>query len=194
MEEIITRKYQALSRALNERQRRLWAAAETMSLGYGGLAIVSRATGISHVTIRQGIKELEEEQHLPPERSRRSGGGRKKGCELQPTLKPSLDTIVEPTAKGDPMSPLRWTTHSTRRLTEMLQELGYNVSKTQVCQLLHEMEYHLSGNRKSIEGGNNPDRNTQFVFINEQVKTFLKRNCPVISVDAKKKELIGNDK
>ena len=194
MEEIITRKYQALSRALNERQRRLWAAAETMSLGYGGLAIVSRATGISHVTIRQGIKELEEEQHLPPERSRRSGGGRKKGCELQPTLKPSLDAIVEPTAKGDPMSPLRWTTHSTRRLTEMLQELGYNVSKTQVCQLLHEMEYHLSGNRKSIEGGNNPDRNTQFEFINEQVKTFLKRNCPVISVDAKKKELIGNDK
>jgi len=192
MEAIIARKYQALSGALNERQRRLWAATETMSLGYGGLAIVSRATGISHVTIRQGIKELEEEQHLPPERSRRHGGGRKKGSELQPTLKPSLNAIVEPTAKGDPMSPLRWTVHSTRRLTELLQELGFHVSKTQVCRLLHEMEYHLSGNRKSLEGGNNPDRNTQFEFINAQAAKFLKRNIPVISVDAKKKELIGN--
>jgi hypothetical protein len=194
MEEIIARKYQALSGSLNERQRRLWAAAETLSLGHGGPSIVSRATGLSRPTINQGIKELEEEQHLPPERSRRPGGGRKKGSELQPTLKSSLDALVEPTAKGDPMSPLRWTTHSTRQLTDMLQELGFRVSKTQVCQLLHDMEYHLSGNRKSIEGGDNPDRNMQFEFINEQSAKFLKRNCPVISVDAKKKELIGNYK
>jgi transposase len=192
MEAIIARKYQALAGALNERQRRLWAATETMSLGYGGMAIVSRATGISHVTIRHGIKELEEEQHLPPERSRRSGGGRKKGSDLQPTLKPALDAIVEPAAKGDPMSPLRWTTHSTRQLAELLQQQGFDVSKSQVCQLLHEMDYQLAANRKSLEGGTNPDRNAQFEFINEQSTKFLKRNWPVISVDAKKKELIGN--
>jgi transposase len=192
MEEIIARKYRTLSGLFNERQSRLWAAAESLSLGYGGISLVSRATGISRVTISQGIKELEKEQHLSPERSRRPGGGRKKGCELQPTLKPSLDAIVEPTAKGDPMSPLRWTTHSTRRLANKLRESGLRVSKTQVGQLLHEMGYHLSGNRKSLEGGTNPDRNTQFEFINAQAAMFLKQGCPVISVDAKKKELIGN--
>ena len=194
MEEIIGKKYRALAGSLNERQRRLWAAAETMSLGYGGISIVSRATGISRVTINQGIKELEQEQHLPHERSRRPGGGRKKGSELQPGLKPSLDAIVEPTAKGDPMSPLRWTTHSTRRLAELLRQQGFDVSKSQVCNLLHEMDYQLAANRKSLEGGTNPDRNMQFEFINEQSARFLKQNCPVISVDAKKKELIGNYK
>src|SRR5215469_2716080 len=194
MEEIIGKKYRALAGSLNERQRRLWAAAETMSLGYGGISIVSRATGISRVTINQGIKELRGNHQLPPERSRCSGGGRKKGCEQQPGLKPSLNAIVEPTAKGDPMSPLRWTTHSTRRLAELLRQQGFDVSKSQVCNLLHEMDYQLSANRKSLEGGTNPDRNTQFEFINEQSKEFLKRNCPVISVDAKKKELIGNYK
>ena len=192
MEEIIARKYRTLSGLLNERQSRLWAATESLSLGYGGISLVSRATGISRVTISQGIKELKKEQHLSPEQSRRPGAGRKKGCELQPTLKPSLDAIVEPTAKGDPMSPLRWTTHSTRRLANKLRESGLRVSKTQVGQLLHEMGYRLSGNRKSLEGGTNPDRNAQFEFINAQAATFLKQGCPVISVDAKKKELIGN--
>jgi Rhodopirellula transposase. len=192
MEEIIAKKYRVMSGLLNERQSRLWAAAESLSLGYGGISLVSRATGISRVTISRGIKELEEEEPLSPERSRRPGGGRKKGCELQPTLKPSLDAIVEPTAKGDPMSPLRWTTHSTRRLANQLRESGLRVSKTQVGQLLHEMGYHLSGNRKSLEGGTNPDRNAQFEIINAQATMFLKQGCPVISVDAKKKELIGN--
>ena len=191
MEEIIAKKYRVLSGLLNEHQSRLWAAAESLSLGYGGISLVSRATGISRVTISRGIKELEEEEPLSPERSRRPGGGRKKGCELQPTLKPSLDAIVEPTAKGDPMSPLRWTTHSTRRLANQLRESGLRVSKTQVGQLLHEMGYHLSGNRKSLEGGTNPDRNAQFEIINAQATMFLKQGCPVISVDAKKKELIG---
>jgi len=191
MEEIIARKYHALSGLLNERQSRLWAASESMSLGYGGISLVSRATGISRVTISRGIKELEKEQPLSPERSRRPGAGRKKGCELQPTLKPSLDAIVEPTAQGDPMSPLRWTTHSTRRLANPLRESGLRVSKTQVGQLLHEMGYHLSGNRKSLEGGTNPDRNAQFEIINAQAATFLKQGCPVISADAKKKEWIG---
>jgi transposase len=194
MEEIITKKFNMLNSSLNERQRRLWAATETLNLGYGAISIVSRATGISRPTIMKGIKEISEEFHLPPERSRRSGGGRKKTSEQQPNLISSLEAIVEPTAKGDPMSPLRWTTHSTRRLAELLQQQGFDVSKSKVCYLLHEMEYQLAANRKSIEGGTDPERNAQFEYINEQSKGFLKRNHPVISVDAKKKELIGNFK
>ena len=146
------------------------------------------------MTITRGIKELNKEPKLPPERSRCKGGGRKKISELQPNLIPSLDAIVEPGAKGNPMSPLRWTTHSSRRLAELLQQQGFSISKSQVCSLLHEMEYRLSANRKTIEGGTNPDRNAQFELINEQSKRFLRNGCPVISVDAKKKELIGNFK
>jgi hypothetical protein len=122
------------------------------------------------------------------------GGGRKKGCVRQPNLKSSLETIVEPTAKGDPMSPLRWTTHSSRRLAALLRQQGLYVSKSQVCRLLHEMEYQIAANRKSIEGGVDPDRNAQFEYINKESARFLKRGCPVISVDAKKKELMGNFK
>jgi len=194
MEEIIKRKFDKLSSKLNERQRRLWAATETLNMGHGAISIVSRATGISRVTIMRGIRELDEKECLPPGRSRRSGGGRKKGCERQPDLKSSLEDIVEPSAKGDPMSPLRWTTHSTRRLAELLQQQGFDISKSQICCLLHEMDYQLAANRKSIEAGKSPDRNTQFEFINKQSAKFLKRGSPVISVDTKKKELIGNFK
>jgi len=194
LEEIIAKKYNMLGSSLNERQRRLWAASETLNLGHGAISAVSRATGISRPTIIRGIKELNENHELPPERSRCSGGGRKKGCEQQPELKPSLNAIVEPGAKGDPMSPLRWTTHSARRLADLLKQQGFDISKSQICRLLHEMDYQLIANRKSIEGGKKPDRNTQFEFINEQCAKFLKRKCPVISVDAKKKELIGNFK
>lgn len=192
MEEIIANKFFVLKSELNERQRRLWAASEAMSLGHGGITTVANATGMSRTTITQGVDELRNEKRLPENRVRREGGGRKKATEIQPTLLPSLDALVEPTAKGDPMSPLRWTTKSTRRLCEMLNDEGFKVSPIQVCRLLHELEYQLSGNRKSLEGGTTPDRNTQFEFINEQSKKFLKRHCPVISVDAKKKELIGN--
>jgi transposase len=194
MEEIIARKYQILSPELNERQCRLWAASEARCLGYGGISIVARATGLSRPTITNGIKELETPERLAEGRIRRKGGGRKKGSDQQPTLKASLDALVEPTAKGDPMSPLRWTTKSTRRLANELQHQGFHVGKSQVCSLLNEMGYQLSANRKSIEGGTNPDRNTQFEFINKQSAKFLKRGCPVLSVDAKKKELIGNYK
>jgi len=194
MEEIIKRKFNKLSSKLNERQRRLWAATETLNLGHGAISIVSRATGIFRMTIMRGIRELDEKTSLPPGRSRCSGGGRKKGYERQPDLKSSLDAIVEPTAKGDPMSPMRWTIHSVRRLAELLQQQGFDISKSQVCSLLHEMGYQLAANRKSIEGGKSPDRNTQFEFINKQSEKFLKRKCPVISVDTKKKELIGNFK
>ena len=190
----ISRKFTLLRGTLNERQRRLWAAAEAIPLGHGGIVLVSRATGISCPTIRNGIKELNTPACLPPDRCRRPGGGRKKGSDQQPTLKASLDALVEPTAKGDPMSPLRWTTKSTRRLANELQHQGFLVGKSQVCSLLNEMGYQLSANRKSIEGGTNPDRNTQFEFINKQSSKFLKKKCPVLSVDAKKKELIGNYK
>jgi hypothetical protein len=194
MEEIIARKYRALSGSLSERQRRLWAASETLGLGHGGISLVSRATGISRVTITQGLNDLKNKKPLPPERSRQPGGGRKRSCEQQPKLKAALDALVEPTAKGDPMSPLRWTTKSTRRLAESLQSQHFNIGKSLVCQLLHEMGYQLSANRKSLEGGTNPDRNAQFEFINKQCAKFMRRGIPVISVDAKKKELIGNYK
>ena len=192
MEEFISRKYSMLKDELNERQRRLWAASEALSLGYGGISQVARATGISRPTITLGIKELQSGEHLSEGRVRREGGGRKKSIEQQPELLPALDAIVEPAAKGDPMSPLRWTTHSTRQLSDILSEQGFEVSHMQVCRLLHELEYQLSANRKSLEGGTNPDRNEQFEFINKQAKKFLKNGWPVISVDAKKKELIGN--
>jgi len=194
MEEIIARKFQMLRHEWNERQKRLWAAGEAICLGHGGVSMVARATGLSRPTIHLGIRELNNNERLPENRVRREGGGRQKVTEKQPKLLASLDALVEPTAKGDPMSPLRWTTKSTRRLCEVLNEEGFQVSHMQVCQLLHELEYQLSGNRKSLEGGTNPDRNAQFEFINEQSKKFLKQNCPVISVDAKKKELIGNFK
>jgi DNA-binding transcriptional regulator GbsR (MarR family) len=194
MEEIILRKYEVLQNELNERQRRLWAASETLSLGYGGISLVARATGLSRTTITQGLKELQCQEHWNAGRVRRAGGGRKKVTHTQPELLSSLDALVEPSAKGDPMSPLRWTTKSTRQLRDVLHKQGFDVSHVQVFRLLHEMEYQLSSNRKSIEGGTNPERNQQFEFINRQVKKFLKNGWPVISVDAKKKELIGNYK
>ena len=194
MEEIISKKFQMLESEWNERQKRLWAAGEALCFGRGGISMVSRATGLSRPTITKGIRELTHNERLPEKRVRREGGGRKNTTERQPTLLPALDALVEPTAKGDPMSPLRWTTKSTRRLSASLNEQGFVVSHMQVCRLLHELEYQLSANRKSLEGGTNPDRNTQFEFINEQSAMFLKQHCPVISVDAKKKELIGNFK
>jgi transposase len=194
MEEIIARKFQTLKHEWNERQRRLWAASEAICLGRGGVSVVARATGLSRPTINKGIKELKTGERLAENRVRREGAGRKKVTEKQPELLASLDALVEPTAKGDPMSPLRWTTKSTRRLEEMLNEQGFNVSPRQICRLLHQLEYQLSANRKSLEGGTNPDRNAQFEFINEQAAIFLQQNNPVISVDAKKKELIGNYK
>jgi transposase len=194
MEEIISQKYRMLESELNERQRRLWAASEAKSLGYGGISLVSRATGISRPTITKGIKELENGEHLAEGRILREGGGGKKLTDTQPTLLAALDALVEPTAKGDPMSPLRWTTKSSLRLSQALNAQGYKVSSRQVCRLLHELGYQLAANRKSLEGGTNPDRNAQFEFINKQCSKFMRRGIPVISVDAKKKELIGNYK
>jgi len=160
MEEIITRKFRALKAELNERQRRLWAASEALCLERGGVTMVANATGMSRTTITRGINELREEKTLAKNQVRREGAGRKKATEKQPNLLPTLDALVEPTAKGDPMSPLRWTTKSTPRLCDTLREQGFDISPRQVCRLLHEWEYQLSANRKSLEGGTNPDRNT----------------------------------
>ena len=175
MEDVIAKKYHVLQGEWNERQKRLWAASEALCLGHGGVSIVSRATGLTRPTIYKGIHELETDQRLPRGRVRREGGGAKRTTFKQPTLLPALDALVEPTAKGDPMSPLRWTTKSTRRLCATLNEQGFEVSFRQICRLLHELEYQLSAHRKSLEGGTNPDRNTQFEFINEQSTRFLKQ-------------------
>jgi hypothetical protein len=195
MESVISKKYLSLKVELNERQRRLWAASEAISLGYGGTSIVSRATGLTRITISKGIKEIEDNDRLAEHRVRREGGGRKKSISQQPKLLSSLDALVDPSAKGDPMSPLRWTTKSTRRLSFMLNEQGFSVSHMQVYNLLRdELNYQLAANRKSLSGGTDSDRNTQFEFINAQSAKFLKAGLPVISIDAKKKELIGNFK
>jgi transposase len=192
--ESIRRKYSAVRVVLHERGRRIWAASEARQLGRGGITLVGEALHMSHSTIRRGLKEIESDDSLPQDRSRQPGGGRKKRTEQHPTLKAALDALVEPTSKGDPKSPLRWTTKSTRRLAEELQQQGFDITKSLVCTLLHELGYQLSANRKSDEGGTHPDRNAQFEYINEQSARFLRQHCPVLSVDAKKKELIGNFK
>ncbi len=190
----IKEKYQILCPVFNERTRRLWAATEAKALGYGGQTLVSNATGIARRTIYAGIKELEDNLHLDLDTSsvRNSNGGRKSLKEHDPTLLTALDTLVSPTSRGDPENPLRWTCKSTRQLARELSKQGYSISYTKVAELLKELNYSLQAPRKTKEGSSHPDRNDQFSYINERVKTFQARGQPVISVDAKKKELVGN--
>ncbi len=177
-----------------ERSRRLWAATEARALGHGGIALVERATGVSRSTISRGIRELETGEGLETGRTRRSGGGRKRTTEKDDKLLVDLEALVEPTASGDPMSPLRWTSKSVRHLSEELQAMGHDVSHRLVANLLHECGYSLQANRKTREGSSHPDRNAQFHYINDKVRRLQKRRQPVISVDTKKKELVGNFK
>jgi len=156
MEEIIGLKFAMLQKELTERQRRLWAASEAMCLGHGGVSLASRATGLSRTTLHRGLRELQSGDTLAENRVRRKGGERKKIKDLQPTLVATLDSMVEPTAKGDPTSPLRWTCKSTRCLTTALQASGFSISHIQVYKRLSEMGYQLAANRKSMEGGTNP--------------------------------------
>ena len=184
-------KYEALLPELDERSCRLWAGAEAKSLGHGGVAAVSSATGLAESTIRIGRKELSEKRDMETRRVRRKGGGRKP-LELKDTeLLKQLDTLVEPISRGDPMSPLRWTCKSTRRLAKELTAQGHPCSHAKVGQLLADLNYSLQSTRKRMEGKSHADRNAQFKFINSRVKDFQNRGQPVISVDAKKKELIG---
>lgn len=197
--EWIREKYQGLLPTLNERSRRRWAATEARSLGWGGVSAVSAATGLSRMTIHAGLRELEAESarprlSLPASRVRRSGAGRKPIAQEQPELISALDALVEPTARGDPQSPLRWTCKSTRRLADELCRQGFRVGDRKVAALLKQADYSLQANRKTREGKQHPDRDAQFRYINQQVKRFQSRGQPVVSVDTKKKELIGDFK
>jgi hypothetical protein len=181
---------------LNERSRRLWAATEAKSIGHGGIACVERAVAISRSTISRGIKELElAQKQLDAAHIRRPGGGRKKTAQQDPTLRTDLEALVEPAVAGDPQSPLRWISKSLRNLTAELQAMGHATSHRMVAALLTEAEYSLQANRKSVEEGKrHPDRDGQFRYINEQVRRFQRIRQPVISVDTKKKELVGDFK
>jgi hypothetical protein len=176
---------------LNERGRRMVAAAEALEYGHGGVSIVSRACGLSRVTIAQGIRELDEAP-LPEGRVRRAGGGRKPVVARDPALLGVLESLVEPLARGDPESPLRWTCKSTRTLAQELTDDQHPISHEKVAQLLRGLDYRLQGTRKTEEGTDHPDRDAQFRHINRTVRRALAQGWPVISVDTKKKELIGN--
>jgi hypothetical protein len=176
---------------LNERARRMVAASEALSLGYGGISRVSRACSLSRVTIIKGIRELQAEP-LDAGRIRRPGAGRPKLTTRDRTLPQALEALVEPLARGDPESPLRWTCKSTRTLAKELSAHDHPVSHEKVAQILRSMDYSLQGNRKTQEGGDHPDRDAQFQYLNEQVRRALAAHRPVISVDTKKKELLGN--
>jgi hypothetical protein len=185
-------KYIELLNDLDERGRRRWAAVEARALGRGGIAAVALATGLSDRTIRTGLKELDDPTPLASQRQRQCGGGRKPLAITQPDLRDALDRLIEPTARGSPTNPLRWTIQSTHRLARALREQGYAVSATSVRRMLVAMKYSLQGNRKMREGVQHPDRDGQFRHIAERVKARKRRGEPAISVDTKKKEVLGN--
>jgi hypothetical protein len=192
--ERIREKYEAMSCCLNERSRRIWAATEAKSYGWGGITAVSEATGIAHKTIRKGELELNNKEELSGENIRKKGGGRKKLKDIYKRLLHDLETLLEPLTRGDPESPLRWTCKSTYKLTDELIKKGYKVSQRSVCDLLGDLNYSLQANKKTREGVNHPDRDAQFHYINDKTKKFQSHRNPVISVDTKKKENIGNYK
>jgi hypothetical protein len=193
----IRKKFRLLRPELDERQRRQWAAAEARDLGWGGTTAVARATGMSRVTIAAGLRELElpsKQRAIEGTRIRRPGAGRKPLVETDPALLAALEALIEPTTRGDPESPLRWTCKSTRRLAAELTRQNHPIGASTVAVLLHEAGYSLQANRKTREGGSHPDRNAQFEYINSLVKRFQGRGQPAISVDTKKKELVGDFK
>ena len=186
-------KFQPLRGELDERARRRWAAVEALSLGRGGISAVAAATGMASNTIRAGLRELL--QPTPAgevRRVRRPGGGRKKRTEEDPGLLVALQALVEPTTRGNPQSALRWTCKSTRQLAKELKRQKHSASPMTVSRLLRQAGYSLQANRKNREGAGHPDRNAQFEHVNQQVQSLQNRGQPVISVDTKKKELVGN--
>ncbi|MBI2833789.1 MAG: ISAzo13 family transposase [Acidobacteria bacterium] len=191
----IRKRFTLLEGCLDERLRRRMAAAEAAAVGRGGPSAVSRATGVSRRAIRVGIRELK----APPAqrltgRVRKSGGGRKRTVDTDPTLLRDLDLLVEPSTRGDPESPLRWTCKSVRQLARELTRMGHQTSHRMVAELLHGLDYRLQANRKTREGASHPDRNAQFEYINRKAHEFLRSKDPVVSVVTKKKELVGNFK
>jgi transposase len=196
-DKLITARYMALESALNERQRRLYAAVEAKVLGHGGIKRVHEATGVARGSILTGLKELEqgiEPLKGEPSRIRREGAGRKKLIEQDSGVLEALQRLVDPVTRGDPKSPLCWTCKSLKQLSRELCACGHTISHVTVGTLLKELGYSLQGNRKTLEGTNHPDRNKQFEFINDKIKTALFTGQPVISVDTKKKELVGQYK
>ena len=191
----IRQRFVDLGALLNERERRLWAAVEAKSLGYGGISAVARGTGISRRAIHLGLQELRSRlSSWLPQRIRSPGGGRKPLVVTQPELPEALEALVEPTARGDPESSLRWTGKGVRRLATELQERGFHIERQKVADLLHERGYSLQANRKTREGSQHPDRNAQFEYIAAAVAAFQAQGLPVISVDTKKKESVGEFK
>jgi transposase len=193
-ERAIGDRYRAVAGELNERQRRVWAGAEALSHGRGGQAAVIRATGLSHETVRRGMREVQAGQRLPAGRVRGVGGGRPRLTESDPTLVKDLEALVADDARGDPESPLLWTAKSVRALTRTLREKGHRVSHETVAKLLRGLGYSLQANRKTLEGSSHPDRDAQFAHINATVAAAQAAGQPTISVDTKKKELIGDFK
>jgi len=193
----IRRKWRALRTEMDERMRRHWAAAEARDLGWGGVSAVAEATRLSRVTITAGLRELDQPARVraaEATRIRRPGGGRKPINETDPVLEAALNALIDPVTRGDPESPLRWTCKSTARLAEELTHQGHPVSARTVAMLLRAAEYSLQSNRKTREGASHPDRNAQFEYISSLVRNFQQRSQPAISVDTKKKELVGDFK
>ena len=197
-EKIIEKRFKLFSPFLNERQRRILAGIETQILGYGGVSRVAKATGLSRNTIAAGALELQRGsiEDIAPvkERIRKPGGGRKRTIQKDPMLKADLEQLIEPVTRGDPDSALLWTCKSVRRLADELKKMGHETSHRMVAELLNQMGYSLQANRKTIEGSSHPDRDAQFEYIHQKVKEFQTLCQPVISVDAKKKELVGKFK
>lgn len=197
MEVVIREKFLALAPVMDERTRRLWAATEAKALGHGGPTLVARATGIARSTLHLGLRALEHGAHRPVDLGhgvRRPGGGRKALTEHAPTLVTALEALVEPTSRGDPQCPLRWTCKSVRQLAAELRQQGYTVGRQTVVHLLADLGYSLQANRKTKEGTSHPDRNAQFAYLNARVRACQKRGYPIVSVDTKKKELVGDFK
>ena len=192
-EESLAAKLSAVLPHLDERQRRLVMGAEARALGHGGIKTVARAAGVSAVTVSKGVAELDAGEE-PLGRTRRPGGGRKPLTETDAGVRTALLSLVEPTSRGDPESPLRWTTKSVRNLAEAMSAAGHRISPPTVAKLLKAEGFSLQANAKTIEGGQHPDRDAQFRYLNDRVREHQQAECPVISVDAKKKELVGGFK
>ncbi len=190
----VKQRYEFIGVHLSEKDKRLWVASESNTIGRGGDTIVQQATGLSRVTISRGKKDLDTKDSVSSKRIRKVGGGRKRLADKNPALIKELDKLIDPLTRGDPESPLRWTCKSTYKLADALRLKGYKVSQKTVYLMLQEMGYSMQANRKIMEGKQNPDRDAQFHFINNQVKDFQNNDQPVISVDAKKKENIGRYK
>lgn len=194
-EKALQERYESIKSHLDEKGRRLWCANEAKALPRGGITKVARATGVSRTTITTGVKELKGEKEVTSlERVRRTGGGRKGAEAKDEHLKRDIEGLVDPVTRGDPESPLRWTSKSTEKLAQELNKNGHRASDRLVSRILKKLGYSLQANKKTKEGSDHPDRNEQFEYINEKVKQFLEERIPVISVDTKKKENLGNYK